>query len=658
VLPAIVYAARSAPERDEGARSTDSQVATVVARISKEGGRVIVGEPFTEDGFSGSRRSRGPALEAAIRAAVAAADEHGSAELWAFHSSRFGRGSGKKGEARAIGKLFYDMRAHGVALRTVEDDEFVTNEMLIGFASRQASKYAEDLGAHVRRGITAAAAAGTPMFSIIPDGYMYVYKHDDAGRVIGRTMPKNPERRAIYDLHFELFRAGWSDVAIAEELGRRGYMTNPQKRTHRPRKFDPNRVANTLTNPTYAGLVVLNGEIVGKGQWDPYIDPDEWRKLMAARAERNGPRNPRGRPPEGYLLSRLAVCGVCGSPLHAYTERRYQGARRYLCSGRRAFTGSCSFSRVDARMIDAAFADNLESFLTDVDGWRDRLAVDRKADIARMTGEVERATTDLAAVDRRIATTRRRYDAALDAGDDDRADAIEGAMTEQRADRERAQRRLTAAQTALADATAAGPVGDPSEAFLATLRVELHDRAGDRKDIKRLNTVIRDYFDRVVLTPTDDGGVIVAPVLSATVARRIFEDIGAWQNGAVELVRPGDPDFDPADIVSITAEAIEPGEKPFTGWARVRQPAPITTNGAESHACKFPFSEVKSRRGRGDPWDALHDAKRAQVRRMARAYLSETPDRPRARLIRFDAIGVVVDGRGNLTRLDHLEDAF
>lgn len=70
------------------------------------------------------------------------------------------------------------------------------------------------------------------------------------------------------------------------------------------------------------------------------------------------------------------------------------------------------------------------------------------------------------------------------------------------------------------------------------------------------------------------------------------------------------------------------------------------------------FVEVKSRRGRGDPWDALHDAKRAQVRRMARAYLSEAEDRPRARLIRFDAIGVVVDPRGNLTRLDHLEDAF
>jgi putative endonuclease len=70
------------------------------------------------------------------------------------------------------------------------------------------------------------------------------------------------------------------------------------------------------------------------------------------------------------------------------------------------------------------------------------------------------------------------------------------------------------------------------------------------------------------------------------------------------------------------------------------------------------FVEVKTRRGRGEPWDALHDGKRAQVRRMARSYLSEAPDRPRVPLLRFDAIGVGIDAQGRLARLDHLEGAF
>lgn len=72
------------------------------------------------------------------------------------------------------------------------------------------------------------------------------------------------------------------------------------------------------------------------------------------------------------------------------------------------------------------------------------------------------------------------------------------------------------------------------------------------------------------------------------------------------------------------------------------------------------FVEVKSRRAqRPDAvWDALDDRKRRQVRRMARAYLHEHDDRPTAGAIRFDAVGVVLDARGELLRLDHLEAAF
>jgi putative endonuclease len=70
------------------------------------------------------------------------------------------------------------------------------------------------------------------------------------------------------------------------------------------------------------------------------------------------------------------------------------------------------------------------------------------------------------------------------------------------------------------------------------------------------------------------------------------------------------------------------------------------------------FCEVKTRRGRGEPWDALHPAKRAQVRRMARAYLSDEPGRPRVARLRFDAIGVAIDAQGRLARLEHLENAF
>ena len=72
------------------------------------------------------------------------------------------------------------------------------------------------------------------------------------------------------------------------------------------------------------------------------------------------------------------------------------------------------------------------------------------------------------------------------------------------------------------------------------------------------------------------------------------------------------------------------------------------------------FVEVKCRRASrpGRPWENLHEAKRAQVRRMAAAFLSEVRDRPRVDELRFDAVGVTIDARGRLVALEHLEGAF
>lgn len=72
------------------------------------------------------------------------------------------------------------------------------------------------------------------------------------------------------------------------------------------------------------------------------------------------------------------------------------------------------------------------------------------------------------------------------------------------------------------------------------------------------------------------------------------------------------------------------------------------------------FCEVKTRiaRSMGTPWTSLHAGKQRQVRRLASAWLAETPDRPRARDLRFDAIGVLLDPGRRLIRLDHIEGAF
>jgi putative endonuclease len=77
------------------------------------------------------------------------------------------------------------------------------------------------------------------------------------------------------------------------------------------------------------------------------------------------------------------------------------------------------------------------------------------------------------------------------------------------------------------------------------------------------------------------------------------------------------------------------------------------------NAERLVFAEVKARRsGPGAPLDKLGWQKQSQVRSMARAWLSETRDRPYRSEVRFDAIGVVVDTAGRLVSLEHLEGAF
>jgi putative endonuclease len=73
------------------------------------------------------------------------------------------------------------------------------------------------------------------------------------------------------------------------------------------------------------------------------------------------------------------------------------------------------------------------------------------------------------------------------------------------------------------------------------------------------------------------------------------------------------------------------------------------------------FCEVKTRRfgpGGGMALEAVRPHKRRQVRRMAFSWLRERTERPYARDLRFDAIGVTFDLNGRLVSIEHLEGAF
>lgn len=80
------------------------------------------------------------------------------------------------------------------------------------------------------------------------------------------------------------------------------------------------------------------------------------------------------------------------------------------------------------------------------------------------------------------------------------------------------------------------------------------------------------------------------------------------------------------------------------------------------------FAEVKTRRAsahrRGlcpheQPLAWLKPSQRERLKGLACAWLYDNAHaRPKAHTIRFDALGVIVDGHGRLLRLDHIEAAW
>ena len=229
MIPAVMYAARSKTDEDRN-ESTASQVEQIRERL----GDRVSGQPFV-DYASGSKSNRGPGLAAAIEAATATAEEFGEAELWVFHSSRLARGTGKKGEARALGALLYQLREVGVTVRSVTDDEFTTNEQMWGFASSQSAQYSQDLSKHVKRGYVKAAERGTAAWlarGIRLGGYEVLKAFDASGRVV-HTARKHPEDAWIYELIWEMALAGSSAQTIQLELSARGARTRPARKDHK-----------------------------------------------------------------------------------------------------------------------------------------------------------------------------------------------------------------------------------------------------------------------------------------------------------------------------------------------------------------------------------------------------------------------------------------
>jgi DNA invertase Pin-like site-specific DNA recombinase len=378
-MKAVIYGVKSSPDEKQ---SVGDQQRICEEAIVREGGREVVGV-FGEQKQSGYRSERGPELEAAMRAAIAAANEHGEAELWVWKGDRLARGDGKKGK-RSIAKIVHDLLYENVTVRSVADPEMVS-PMLAGIASKTSNEYAVGLSAHIKRGVDKRVREGKPV-GAVPLGYALENVLDENGQPVvnkGRVVTRpveDPKQGLVLAQILERTVGGGRPGDIARSLNREGH------RTQHCKPFRARSIRMIVENEVYAGA---------KGY--PALVSKELSEAAKQALQRDDPaakqRGQGGHPHNpAYFLRGFSFCKGCGAPL--YTSPR-GGRREYVCRERHNGTGLCDSLRIPAEPYEQHVMAHLRSFTDEVEGWLTDQLKDRDRERQEREKRHEQQRSDL-----------------------------------------------------------------------------------------------------------------------------------------------------------------------------------------------------------------------------------------------------------------------
>ena len=208
--------------------------------------------------------------------------------------------------------------SYGGALVDLEEPGFIIDGMM---AEQEARKTRE----RVMRAQRANVAAGRPN-GALPYGYRIV-RDPDTGKSIGRE--PHPAEAPLLQEAARRVLDGQSAISVVAWL-------NASEAGSGKHPWTLPKLKWRLTNAAYAGMrTVANnsgnpGTIVGKATWPGLWDMETHDNLVALYAARATGTRPRGSKPV-HLLTRIAVCAVCGEPTEGAKVR---GHRALTCPSR------------------------------------------------------------------------------------------------------------------------------------------------------------------------------------------------------------------------------------------------------------------------------------------------------------------------------------
>jgi site-specific DNA recombinase len=212
-------------------------------------------------------------------------------------------------------------RETGVAIVTSTGDLDLSNEsgkFLATVLSAVAEMEVERKGARQKLANRQRAAEGKPWpsgwrpFGFEMDGTHVPHEADLIREAAERVLDGAPLRSIVRH---------WKSLGVTTPRSAKG----AEGWTH-------NGVRSILLNARNAGLATYNGEIIGKGSWEPIISAETYTLLVAkltdpARLTRG---TSRGRAASN-LLTGIATCAKCGGTVDAGSG--HKGAPMYTCKG-------------------------------------------------------------------------------------------------------------------------------------------------------------------------------------------------------------------------------------------------------------------------------------------------------------------------------------
>ncbi|WP_426566426.1 recombinase family protein [Angustibacter sp. McL0619] len=295
--------ARVSLDPDGQSRSVDEQILESKAWATREGWTVthVIDEKGSASRFARGTRERWPEVVDLI--------ETGAFDiLITWESSRATRDLAVYAMLRDLcarrGVLWaYSGTVYDLAKR---EDRFRT-----GLDALLSEDESARISERVQRSTRARARDGAP-HGKIPYGYRREY--DEHRRPT--QLVDEPTAQVVRRIHADVI-AGKPLYAIAQALDAEG-VAKP-----RPGKYgwQTTTVRRIVTSPTYLGKRVHRGEVVGDAAWPAIVDQATFDAANAALRSPDRPRRPD--TSVHHLLSGIATCGVCGSPMYVLKPRGY-----------------------------------------------------------------------------------------------------------------------------------------------------------------------------------------------------------------------------------------------------------------------------------------------------------------------------------------------